>query len=53
MLGKIAYIKPKVVRPISGPCTSESYVHRAVLLLLNMSASNSKAMHLFSVIYSP
>jgi hypothetical protein len=25
--------RPKVVRPIPGPCTSGSYVHRAILFL--------------------
>jgi hypothetical protein len=26
------YIRPKMVRPFSGPCISRGYVHRAVLL---------------------
>jgi hypothetical protein len=31
MQGKAAYIRPKVVRPFPGPCTSGRYVHRAAL----------------------
>jgi hypothetical protein len=31
MQGKVAYIRPKVVRPFYGPGASGSYVHRAAL----------------------
>jgi hypothetical protein len=31
MQGKAAYIRPKVVGPFPGLCTSRSYVHRAAL----------------------
>jgi hypothetical protein len=33
MLGKAAYIRPKVVGPFPGPCASGSYVHRAALFI--------------------
>jgi hypothetical protein len=33
MQDKTAYIRPTVVRPFPGPCTSGSYVHRAALFL--------------------
>jgi hypothetical protein len=35
MQGKTAYIRPKVVRPFSGPWASGSYVHWAALYYLS------------------
>jgi hypothetical protein len=36
MQGKTAYIRPKVVGPFFGHCTSGSYVHWAALFIQNV-----------------
>jgi hypothetical protein len=33
MQGKVAYIRPKVVGPIPGPCTNGSYVHQVAFIV--------------------